>query len=74
MSKYPAVSGTIEFVKPQAPGDIEGVIPAKSIFAADDEKACEAAKEAGFYVICPPYLRDAAKMLGKMLIGVDVHD
>ena len=74
MSQYPAVSGVIEFVKPQATGDIEGVVPAKSVFVADDEKACEAAKEAGFYVVCAPNFLPVKRMLSRIFVKVDVHD
>ena len=74
MSEYSIESEVLEFVKPQAPGDIAGVVPAKCIFTANDEKACETAKEAGFYTLLSPNNKHLRRTLSKMFVKVDVHD
>ena len=73
MSEYSIESEVLEFVKPQAPENIAGIVPQESLFAADED-TCRAAEAAGFRTLPSPDINHLRKALSRMLVKVDVHD
>ncbi|MBQ7154271.1 MAG: isochorismatase family protein [Synergistaceae bacterium] len=73
MSNYSIDTDAVEFVKPQAPENIAGIVPQESLFAADED-TCRAAEAAGFRTLPSPDINHLRKALSRMLVKVDVHD
>ena len=74
MANYSIDTDAVEFVKPQPPENIAGIVPAESLFVEDDEEACRAAEAAGFRTLHSPNTIHMTRAMSRMFVKVDVHD